>query len=87
MFAIKIAQENRDKILVEIGGDEGWYLYDLDMFAGRPYPFYLVSGYINNFGEFLGWVILPESAIKTHFDFNPDAILTGWDQIVRKEDT
>lgn len=83
MFAILISEENVSKI------DQVEFLTDKDKTAVRQYLrskfcWYFVRGYIGVRGELHDWTVIPHYLLRQSFEYDPDKIITDWDQIVRK---
>jgi hypothetical protein len=83
MFAIQLSEENVPKIL-----ERGFEERDFETYLGltRVVAFF-ISGYVDRMGKVHPFGIVPFYILVRDFEFDPEAIKTDWDQIVRKEQT
>lgn len=83
MFAIKIVEENLDKIKESLELNQ-FDLMSIDVYLEASAPYYIVRGYVNPAGKLLTHAVLPEYILIDNFEIDFDHANTDWDQIVRK---
>jgi len=87
MFAIKITEENMEKIKEAMPALHGPYLATIERkFMEREVPWYFIRGYVDRRGRVHLFNILPVYVMDQHFTYDTEKAKTDWDQIVRKEE-
>lgn len=86
MFAIKITEENMEKIKEAMPMLHGPYLRAIEAkYMDRRVPWYFIRGYVDQRGRLHLFNLLPVFILDQHFEIDTEKAKTDWDQIVRKE--
>ena len=83
MFAIEISDKNLPEIIDNSSLTDAEQQI-MENLADKPRTWYFVSGYIDAFGRYFSWTILPKFVLDARFDYDPIYASYHWDQIVRK---
>lgn len=82
MFAILVTPENMPKIKAA-NLDPAAEILTIPALTSTA-KWYMVTGYYQRGGRWIGDTMIPAYILETLFDYNPVKIKTDWDQIVRK---
>lgn len=83
MFGMLLSQENLPTILQTPS------LREIDkpmlekIYLGRKFDSYFVQNYVNRYGDFSAWTVLPAYSMK-NFEYDPEQIKSAWTEMTRK---